>query len=76
MTCVDPVVMKDLKNFFMKMPDNIQRSVFYSPRLKYKVISKSAVNKSLKETHIDLGFENKVTAHEWLHTHVNTLTYK
>jgi len=48
----------------MKIPNNIQWFVFYSSSLKYKVISKNAVNKSLKKTQIDLGFENKVTAHE------------
>lgn len=73
---IDPRVMKEFRKLFMSTPDNIHRTVFFSPSSKYKCISNSAINKSLKKTLEYLGIEKKVTAHELRHTHASALIYK
>lgn len=73
---IDLQVMKEFKKLFMKMPDNIERLVFFSPSSKYKCISNNAINKSLRKTLEHLKIENKITAHELRHTHASALIYK
>jgi len=73
---IDPDVMKEFKKLFLKMPDNIHRLAFFSATSKYKVITNTAVNKSLKKTLDDLGIENKITPHGLRHTHASSLIFK
>lgn len=73
---VDPQVMKEFKKLFMRMPDNINRLVFFSPSSKYKCLSNNAINKSLRKTLDYLKIENKITAHGLRHTHASALIYK
>lgn len=73
---IDPKVMKEFKKLFMTTPDNIHRLVFFSPTSKYKVLSNTAVNKSLKKALDALEIKNKITAHELRHTHASALIYK
>lgn len=73
---IDPKVMTKFKKLFMKMPDNVNRLVFFSPQSKYKVLSNNAINKSLRKTLDDLEIKNKITAHELRHTHASALIYR
>lgn len=73
---IDPRVMKEFQKLFMKAPDNIHRLVFFSPTSKYKCLSNSTINKSLRKILDKLNIENKITLHELRHTHASALIYK
>ncbi|QUW20879.1 site-specific integrase [Sporosarcina sp. Marseille-Q4063] len=72
---MDNRTMSEFKKMFAKTPDNIYQLVFYSPASKYKVISNTAVNKSLKKLLISLKIE-PVSIHGMRHTHASILLYK
>src|SRR5699024_6344677 len=73
---IDEKVMHEFKKLFLKMPDNINRLVFFSASSKYKVLSNNAVNKSLKKAQDAIGIKTKITAHGLRHTHASAMIYK
>lgn len=73
---IDRQTMKAFKELFDKMPDNIHRLVFYSPKSKYKVINNNSSNKLLKNILTKLGIDTIISAHGLRHTHASVLLYK
>lgn len=63
------------KGLLDSTPTNLNQLVFYSPSSKFKVLTNTAVNKTLKKTLKELGI-NSITIHGLRHTHASFLLYK
>ncbi len=72
---VDNKVMNEFKKLFDKIPDNVHRLVFYSPKSKYKVISNGAANDLLKNILAKLKID-PISVHGLRHTHASVSLYR
>lgn len=72
---MDKATMDLFQDLFKRLPTNIHRLVFFSSQSKYKVISNTAVNKSLERLLNGLGIDS-VNVHGLRHTHASILLYK
>lgn len=72
---MDARTMQEFRMLFKRIPDNINRLVFFVHTSKYKVISNGAVNKTLRNILEELNLP-KITIHGCRHTHVGVLLYK
>lgn len=72
---MDDKTMSLFKSLFDKQPPNTHGLVFFSPESKYKVVSNTAVNKSLKHFLEKLNIES-ISVHGLRHTHASVLLYK
>lgn len=72
---IDRKTMEAFRRLFNTTPTNINQLVFFSPQSRYKVISNSGANKSLKVLLEGLGID-PITMHGLRHTHASVLLYQ